>query len=203
MGKYNQTELEVLLYELKADLAAYLAEYAPGSPVKTLADVIAFNEKQKKKEMPYFGQEHSSRPRRKAAWTRRSILDALANNLKLSRAEGIDKVLADNNLDALVAPTGQPAWLTDFIKGDASGGSFTSRPRSPATRTSPCRGIRAGPAVRHLFRGNRVERAAPDRPRLCLRAGLTPPQGADLPENRQHLAIKGQTQYSDLGDSLP
>src|SRR5258706_782853 len=126
MGKYNQTELEVLLYELKADLAAYLAEYAPGSPVKTLADVIAFNEKQKKKEMPYFGQEHFIKADAKGGLDAKEYLDALANNFKLSRAEGIDKVLAENKLDALVAPTGQPAWLTDFIKGDASGGSFTS-----------------------------------------------------------------------------
>ena len=126
MGKYSQTELEVLLYELKADLAAYLAEYAPGSAVKTLADVIAFNEKNKTKEMPYFGQEHFVKAETKGGLDSKEYLDALANNLKLSRAEGIDKVLTENKLDALVAPTGQPAWLTDFIKGDASGGSFTS-----------------------------------------------------------------------------
>jgi amidase len=126
MGKYSQGELDVLLYELKADLAAYLAEYAPGAPVKTLADVIAFNEKHKKKEMPYFGQEHFINAEKKGGLDSKEYLDALANNHKLSRAEGIDKALADNNLDALVAPTGQPAWLTDFIKGDASGGGFTS-----------------------------------------------------------------------------
>ena len=126
MGKYNQSELDVLLYELKADLAAYLAEYAPGAAVKTLADVIAFNEKNKAKEMPYFGQEHFIKAETKGGLDSKEYLDALANNLKLSRAEGIDKALAENQLDALVAPTGQPAWLTDFIKGDASGGSFTS-----------------------------------------------------------------------------
>jgi amidase len=126
MGKYTQSELDVLLYELKADLGAYLAEYAPGSPVKTLADVIAFNEKHKAKEMPYFGQEHFVKAETKGGLDSKEYLDALANNLKLARAEGIDKALAENNLDALVAPTGQPAWLTDFIKGDASGGSFTS-----------------------------------------------------------------------------
>ena len=126
MGKYNQTELEVLLYELKADLAAYLAEYAPGAPVKTLADVIAYNEANKTKEMPYFGQEHFIRAQAKGGLDSKEYVDALANNLKLSRAEGIDAVLAEHKLDALIAPTGQPAWLTDFIKGDASGGSFTS-----------------------------------------------------------------------------
>jgi len=126
MGKYDQSELEVLLYELKADLAAYLAEYAPGAPVKTLADVIAFNEKHKKEEMPYFGQEHFIKAETKGGLDSKEYLDALANNLKLSRAEGIDKVLAEHRLDALIAPTGAPAWLTDFINGDASGDSFTT-----------------------------------------------------------------------------
>jgi len=125
-GKYGATELTVLLYELKADLAAYLAEYAPGAPVKTLADVIAFNEQHREKEMPYFGQEHFIAAEAKGGLDAKEYLDALAANQKLSRAEGIDKALLDNQLDAIVAPSGQPAWLTDFIKGDASGGGFTS-----------------------------------------------------------------------------
>jgi amidase len=123
-GKYGQTEFEVLLYELKADMAAYLAEYAPGAKVKTLADLIAFNEAEKAKEMPYFGQEHFLKAQEKGGLDSKEYLDALAANQKLSRAEGIDKALADNKLDALIAPTGSPAWLTDFIKGDFSGGSF-------------------------------------------------------------------------------
>jgi amidase len=126
MDKYRDTELTVLLYELKADLAAYLAEYAPGAPVKTLADVIAFNERHRDQEMPYFGQEHFIAAEAKGGLDAKEYLDALAMNHRLSRAEGIDKALADNQLDALVAPSGQPAWLTDFIKGDASGGGFTS-----------------------------------------------------------------------------
>ncbi len=125
-GKYGATELTVLLYELKADLAAYLAEWAPDSPVKTLADVIAFNEQHRDKEMPYFGQEQFIAAEAKGGLDAKEYLDALAANQKLSRAEGIDKALADNQLDALVAPSGQPAWLIDFIKGDASGGGFTS-----------------------------------------------------------------------------
>jgi amidase len=123
-GKYGQTEFDVLLYELKADMAQYLAEYAPGANVKTLADIIAFNEANKKKEMPYFGQEHFLKAQEKGGLDSKEYLDALASNRKLSRAEGIDKALSDNQLDALVAPTGQPAWLTDFIKGDFSGGGF-------------------------------------------------------------------------------
>jgi amidase len=104
----------------------YLAEYAPGAPVKTLADVIAFNERHKAKEMPYFAQELFLQAEAKGGLDTPAYLEALASNRKLTREEGIDKVLADNRLDALIAPTGGPAWLIDFIKGDASGGSFTS-----------------------------------------------------------------------------
>lgn len=124
-GKYGATEYEVLLYELKADMAAYLAEYAPTAKVKTLADIIAFNEANKQKEMPYFGQEHFLRAESKGDLTSKEYLEALANNLKFSREEGIDKALKDNNLDALIAPTGFPAWLTDLIRGDNSGGGFS------------------------------------------------------------------------------
>src|SRR5258705_955553 len=124
--KYAQSELDVLLYELKADLPVYLAEYAPGARVKTLADVIAFKERHKAKEMPYFEQELFLQAEAKGGLDTPAYLEALASNRKLTREEGIDKVLADNRLDALVAPTGGPAWLIDFIKGDASGGSLTS-----------------------------------------------------------------------------
>ena len=126
-SKYGDTELAVLLYELKADLAAYLAEYAPGAQVKSLADIIAFNEKHREREMAYFGQEHFVNAQAKGGLDSQEYLDALANNHRYSRAEGIDKVLAEHRLDALVAPTGGLAWLTDFIKGDAESGSFTSQ----------------------------------------------------------------------------
>ena len=125
-GKYAATEIEVLLTELKADMAAYLAEYAPGSPFTSLDDLIAFNEAHKEKVMPYFGQEHFLAAQKKGGLDAKEYLEALAANQRLSRAEGIDKVLAENNLDALVAPTTGPAWLVDFIKGDAAGNSFTS-----------------------------------------------------------------------------
>ena len=125
-GKYGNTELEVLLTELNADMATYLKEYAPDANVQTLADIVAYNNDHKDKVMPYFGQEHFIAAVKKGGLDSREYLDALANNQRLSRAEGLDKVLLDNKLDALVAPTGQPAWLTDFIKGDASGGGFTT-----------------------------------------------------------------------------
>ena len=125
-GKYGPSELEVLLYELKADLAAYFAEFAPGSNIRTLKDVIEFNERERAREMPYFGQEYFLRAEAKGGLDSKEYLDALANNHRYSRAEGIDQVLKEHQLDALVAPSTGPAWLTDFYKGDASGGGFTS-----------------------------------------------------------------------------
>ena len=125
-GKYGRTEFEVLLYELKADLAVYLAEFAAGSKFKTLQDIIDFNEANRGSEMPYFNQETFLRAVQKGGLDSQEYIDALATNLRLSRAEGIDAVMKQHNLDALVAPSGGPAWLTDFIKGDNSGGGFTS-----------------------------------------------------------------------------
>ena len=125
-SKYGQSEYEVLLYEFKADMAAYLAEFAPNLPIKSLSDIMAFNEKYRDRVMPHFAQEHMARAAAKGGLDEKVYLDALANNLKFSREEGIDKALLDNKLDALVAPSGSPAWLTDFIRGDNSGGGFSS-----------------------------------------------------------------------------
>lgn len=124
--RYGDSEMEVLLYEFKPGLAAYLRDYAPHAPVKNMADVIAYNIKHRNREMPYFEQEHLVRSNAKAGLDSKEYLDALANNHRYSRAEGIDRVLAEHKLDALVAPTGGPAWLTDFINGDHYGGSFSS-----------------------------------------------------------------------------
>jgi len=106
-------------------LPLYLAEYAPNAPVKSLADVIAFNERNAKKVMPHFGQELFVRAEAKPGLDGAAYREALSDNQRLSRSEGIDKVLADNRLDALVAPSGSPAWLTDFVRGDFSGGGFS------------------------------------------------------------------------------
>lgn len=122
-GKFDETELLVLLYELKADLNAYLAQ-RPGSQVKTLADVIAFNDKNREKEMQYFGQDLLIKAQEKGPLTDKAYAVALAANHELSRQKGIDAVMAKFKLDALVAPTGGPAWLTDLVNGDhAAGGS--------------------------------------------------------------------------------
>src|SRR6266550_514113 len=117
-GEYDDSELIVLLYELKADLAAYLAAWAPGARVKTLADVIAFNEANKAAEMPYFGQELFLQAQEKGPLTDQAYRDALAKDQRLSRTEGLDVVLAQNTLDAIVAPTGSPPWPTDLVNGD-------------------------------------------------------------------------------------
>ena len=124
--KYNETEVEVLLSEFKPDLAAYLAGYAPHAPVKNMADVIAFNDKNASREMPYFGQEHLIAAQDKEGLEGKAYREALANNRRYSREEGIDKIMREEKLDALVAPTGGLAWLTDYINGDHYGMSFSS-----------------------------------------------------------------------------
>jgi amidase len=124
--KYGETELEVLLYELKADLNAYLAEFAVGAPVKSLADVIAFNERHRDREMPYFGQEFFIQAQEKEGLDAPAYLAALENNRRYAREEGIDKVMDEHRLDAIVAPTTGPAWLTDLVNGDRDTGGFSS-----------------------------------------------------------------------------
>jgi amidase len=91
-----------------------------------MADVIAFNEKNAAREMPYFKQEHLIAAQAKPGLDAKEYREALANDLRYSRDEGIDQVLKEHQLDALVAPTGGPAWLTDYINGDHYGGSFSS-----------------------------------------------------------------------------
>ena len=123
-GKFDDTELVVLLYELKADLNAYLARLGSGAPVHTLKDVIEFNERNRDKEMPYFGQDLFIKAEAKGPLTDKEYLDALAKNHQLARTEGIDALMDKHQLDAIVAPTGGPAWLTDLVNGDhVAGGS--------------------------------------------------------------------------------
>jgi amidase len=131
-NEYEDTELEVLLFELKADLNAYLATLGPHAPVRTLADVIAFNEAHRAEEMPYFGQELFVRAQEKGDLTTPAYKEALAKNLRLSRAEGIDAVIAKHRLDAIVGPTGGPAWLTDLVGGDHYTGIGCSTPPAVA-----------------------------------------------------------------------
>ena len=124
--KYGDSETEVLLHEFKVDLEAYLREYAPGAQVQNMADLIAFNKKNAQLELPYFGQEYLERAQAKPGLDSPAYQDALANNRRYSREEGIDMVLKAEQLDALVAPTDGTAWLTDFINGDHYPKSFSS-----------------------------------------------------------------------------
>jgi amidase len=125
-GEYDDDELEVLLYEFKADLAGYLTELGPTAPVKTLKDVIEFNERHRDREMPYFGQELFLQAEKKGPLSSAAYLKALRKCRRLSRDLGIDAVMSKHRLDALVAPTGNPAWPTDLINGDHfTGGSST------------------------------------------------------------------------------
>ncbi len=126
-GKADDTELEVLLYEFKADLNAYLGALAPNVGVRSLADVIAFNTKNAARELRYFGQEIMDQAQAKGPLTEKKYRDALAANHRLMGAEGIDATVTKHRLDAIVAPTQGPADLIDLVNGDAGGrGSFTS-----------------------------------------------------------------------------
>jgi amidase len=126
VDKYGDSELEVLLAEFRPDLESWLRDYAAHAPVKSMADIIAFNEKNAARELQHFGQEHLIAAQKKPGLDDKTYRDALANNLRYSREEGIDKILKAEKLDALVAPTGGTAWLTDYINGDHYGGSFSS-----------------------------------------------------------------------------
>jgi amidase len=139
--EYEETELEVLLYELKADLNSYLAA-TPKAPVRTLADVIRFNEEHREAEMPYFGQELFLQAQEKGGLDTPAYRKALASNQRLSRAEGIDAALRKHRVDALVAPTGGPAWLTDLVNGDHFTGVSSSTP--PAVAGYPAVTVPAG-----------------------------------------------------------
>lgn len=126
MGKFDESEAAVLMYELKADLNSYLARLGPGAPVRTLQDIIDFNDRNRSKEMPYFGQDLFLKAQAKGPLTEQAYLDAVAKNHQLARTEGIDATMDKNRLDAIVAPTGGPAWLTDLINGDHFAGGSSS-----------------------------------------------------------------------------
>lgn len=127
-GKFGSSELLVFLYELKADLNAYLARLGPGAPVRTLKDIIGFNELNRQKEMPYFAQDLFLKAEEKGPLTEKEYVDAVAKNHQLARTEGLDALMDKYQLDAIVAPTGGPAWLTDLINGDHDSGGSSSAP---------------------------------------------------------------------------
>ena len=125
-NEYGDSELEVLLYELKNDLNAYLAQTPPEVKTRTLADLIRFNEENREKEMPYFGQELFLQAQEKGPLTSAAYRRALAKNHRLSRTLGIDALVKEHKLDAIVAPTGGPVWTTDLVNGDHYTGGYSS-----------------------------------------------------------------------------
>jgi amidase len=119
-------ELSVLLYELKADLNAYLATLGTAVSARSLADVIRFNEENREREMPYFGQELFIEAQEKGPLTDPVYLRALGTIRRATRQNGIDAVMDAHRLFAIVAPTGGPAWPTDHVNGDHFSGSSSS-----------------------------------------------------------------------------
>ncbi|MFZ0544498.1 MAG: amidase [Candidatus Promineifilaceae bacterium] len=118
--RFGKGEGEVLHSEFKADLNAYLAELGETAQVQTMADVIRFNEENSDRVMPFFGQERFTTAQEKGSLKRKKYLKSLKKNRRLTREEGIDAVLKQQNLDALVSPSGGPAWTIDLVNGDAS-----------------------------------------------------------------------------------
>jgi amidase len=122
----SEGEDEVLLHEFKTDLNKYLAWLGPTAPVHSLAEIIDFNERNKAREMPWFGQELFIKAEAKGPLTDQTYLDALAKNHRLARDEGIDAVMDRLQLDALIAPTTGPAQRTDLLWGDRDTGGCTT-----------------------------------------------------------------------------
>src|SRR5581483_3339667 len=125
-GKFDDSEQEVLLYEFKTDLNKYLSGLNANVKTRTLADLIKFNEENRAREMPFFGQELFEKAQKKGPLTEEKYKKALARNHRLARAEGIDATLKKHKLDALIAPTGSPVWPTDLINGDHFTGGYSS-----------------------------------------------------------------------------
>ena len=117
-GTFDDSEFDVLLYEFKSDLNKYLSALPSSVRMRSLKDVIDFNEKNRVAEMPYFGQEIMLMAEKKGPLTEKKYLDALAKNHLASRTKGIDATMKKYRLDAIVAPTGPPAWTTDLVNGD-------------------------------------------------------------------------------------
>jgi amidase len=125
-GKFDDAEYEVLLYEFKADLQAYLATLPAGARARTLDDLIAFNRAHASEEMPYFGQEIFEQAAKKGPLSSSAYKKALATCGRLARVKGLDATFAKHKLDAIVAPTQGPPALIDLVNGDPSGPSSTS-----------------------------------------------------------------------------
>ena len=128
----DEAPLLVLEYEFKANLNAYLASLGPDAPVKTLAEIIEFNERNADLEMPHFGQQRLIASEARGPLTDQVYLDAVRAIQRGNREDGIDALMDEHNLDAIVAPTRGLAWKTDHILGDALGGGSSAGPAAIA-----------------------------------------------------------------------
>ncbi len=117
-NRFGPTELEVLYYEFKHDLNRYLASLGPCSMVHSLEEVIRFNDDNKSRVMPYFGQERMTEAQSKGPLSSIAYRKALARNRRLTREEGIDALISKKRLDAILVASGGPAWLIDLANGD-------------------------------------------------------------------------------------
>ncbi|HVV71473.1 MAG TPA: amidase, partial [Verrucomicrobiae bacterium] len=125
-AELERAEVEVLRYEMKADMNAYLASLGPHAPVRTLQDIIDFNQRHADVELRWFGQEELIKAQAKGPLTDQGYLDALETCRRLTRQDGIDAVMEKSNLDAIVAPTSTPAHVTDWVTGDHGLGDSTT-----------------------------------------------------------------------------
>ncbi len=124
--------LVLLEYEFKHDLNQYLASLGPDAPVRTLADVIEFNERNADVEMPFFGQERLYDAQARGPLTDPEYLEAKRTIQRNTREEGIDRPVLEHRLDAVVAPTMEVAWVTDHIRGDRLEGGSSAGPAAIA-----------------------------------------------------------------------
>src|SRR5882724_8030510 len=139
----TSAEIIVLLYEFKAGVNAYLSGVAPGAPVRTLDDIIEFNKRNARENLPFFGQELLVRAQAKGGLTEAEYLEALEKCRRLGGREGFDAAMDEHQLDAMIAPTTTPAWPVDLVNGDQFRGSSA---KSAALTGYPLVSVPAGNA---------------------------------------------------------
>jgi amidase len=152
MGDLKAPELEALLTDLAEDMAVYLGT-RPGQPVRALDDIVRFNLEHRREELRWFGQDLFEKAAATGGHEGSAYSAAVATCLRLTRDEGIDALIARDRLDALIAPTGGPAWRTDLVNGDSDTGSSSSPPAVAGypSVTVPCGEVEGLPLGVLLF----------------------------------------------------